>query len=632
MSKTKSKKKKEKNIKFIGMVLLLAIIMIVVTLLVYKVANNNRISFITRKLNTKYDDVKCINNSCDGIMAVENKDKIDIIRIYNSKGNLVAKYKEKQNAKSKTPYAVKKEYFLKKKSSSDGKNITFSIHNLDGEKLYSTSNQLTALSNYFILMQKQGNIGDVYTLINKDGEELYSNITDLKSYYNNEYVYIKIDKDYFILNNEGKKVLEGYKVEKEVNENDECLYLLVKDCNNNLYYYFDIEDGKIIGDGFNTYKIQGDNSIRVTKKENDIVNNYIVSTNGKQKKLKDDISTSKAIKSLKSKIDSDKYYLYAASVTSSNQENVLVDDLTKKSIGILNISTKDYKKIYDYSSDKFYSTINVLESLDNNLYLQISCTENVCENNKMVVYNLTKNKEMFKNEGNDKVAQNYVQFKNGYKVFKYSHSSSNENYKGKYVLYDDNNNELIISTNEINVIDSEIVLGEVSSDSLVLYLSSKKKQLNNENGTAEKLNIKNNDYYKYREGNKNIIVDNNGKKIYSIESGKLEYNDENIFAISSKNIKIYNVKTKKTNIYKLLKNEKLNDMASKEIKPYRGTIFINNSEDNYIKVVNSKGKVIKNIKDVTIKSVEFNEKEKRAYIITKKSVDSKVKFGLYIAK
>lgn len=631
MSKTKSKKKVEKRIKIIGMVLSLAIILVAVVSLVYKAANNNRISFVTKKLSAKYDDVKCINASCDGIMAVQNKKKKDVVRIYNSKGNLVAKYKEKDSGKIKAPYEIKKDYFLKKTTESDGKEVSSSIHNLNGKELYSSSNPLTALSNYFILMQKQGNIGDVYTLINKDGKELYSNISEIENY-NDEYVYIKIDKDYFILNNKGKKLLEGYKIVREVKENDKSLYLVVKEDNNDLYYYFDVKDGKIVGEGFNDYKIQKDNTIRVTKKENDTTVNYIVKTNGKQEELDEADDYTNAINTIKSKIDSKKYLIYPASVTSSKQKNVLVDNLANKSIGILNLSSNKFKKLYDYSSNKFYSTINVLESLDDNLYLQISCTENVCNNNKMVVYNMTENKEIFKNEGNDKVAQNYVQFKNGYKVFKFNHSSKDEKYKGKYVLYDDNNKELAMSTNEINVIDSEIVLGNVSDKSIVLYVSSRKKQLNNENESASKLDIKNNNYYQYKKGNDNIIVDSNGKKIYSINNGKLEYNDENIFAITNKLIKIYNMKTEEINIYKFEKNESLNNISNKNIKPFKNTIFVNNSDDNYIKVVNSKGKVIKTIKDSVIKSVEYNEKEKKAYIVTKKDVDSKIKFGLYIAK
>lgn len=630
--KKKSAKKIQKNIRNIGVILSVVIILVVATLLIYKIANSNRISSVTRKLKNKYDDIKCINKSCDGILAKEEgKKNTDIIRIYNSKGSLVVKYKEKQSKKTKSPYALKDEYFLKKTYISD-ENVTYSINNLNGEKLYSTKNKLSSLSNYFILMQKQGNIGDVYTLIDKEGKELYSNISELETYDDDKYIYIKIDKDYFILKENGKKILQGYKVVEEVKENDECIYLVIKEDKNDLYYYFDVNDEKIVGDGFNTYKIQKDNTIKVTKKENDEINSYTISTKGKQEKIKENISTSQIIKNFKSKIDSNKYYLYTSSVISDSQKNVLVDDLDGKSFGILNVSTKNYTKIYDYSSEKFYSTVNTLDSLIDDVYVQISCTENSCGSSKMVVYNLSKNEEIFKLEGNEKVAQNYIQFKNGYKVFKYSTLSSDENYKNKYVLYDNKNKELLISTNEINVIDSEIILGEVSNESVSLYLASKNKTLTTENSFADKLNVKDNVYYKYRNDNETIIVDNKGNKIYSTSNGKLEYNDENIFDIESKKVKIYNIKTKEINKYKLLKNESLTDMAGETIEPFRSAIFITNTEDNYIKIVNSKGKVIKKINDMTIKSVEINEKEKRAYIVTKKEVDSKIKFGLYIAK
>ena len=75
----------------------------------------------------------------------------------------------------------------------------------------------------------------------------------------------------------------------------------------------------------------------------------------------------------------------------------------------------------------------------------------------------------------------------------------------------------------------------------------------------------------------------------------------------------------------------MNDAAGDIISPYRGALFINNSTNKYIKVVNRNGRVIKKIKNAEIESVKRNS-DKNVVIITTDISKKTINYGLYIAK
>ena len=129
------------------------------------------------------------------------------------------------------------------------------------------------------------------------------------------------------------------------------------------------------------------------------------------------------------------------------------------------------------------------------------------------MYNLTDNKEILRNNDSDKVVKNYAQYENNYKVIKYTKTGNNEDYKGKYVLYDNNNKEISKLDNEIVVIDSKMIIGNDISDSKVaLYNSKTKKMLTETKG--EIINLNNENLYNYtNDNNEEFIVDNTGKEI-----------------------------------------------------------------------------------------------------------------------
>ena len=109
------------------------------------------------------------------------------------------------------------------------------------------------------------------------------------------------------------------------------------------------------------------------------------------------------------------------------------------------------------------------------------------------------------------------------------------------------------------------------------------------------------------------------------------YSDRLIIYIEDSKVNMLNGATGSTGSYKLGENEKMNDGSGDLIPPYRGALFINNSVDKKVKVVNSGGKTIKTIDNAEIDSVNYTS-DKNVLIITKKFSDNKTLFGAHIAK
>ena len=163
-----------------------------------------------------------------------------------------------------------------------------------------------------------------------------------------------------------------------------------------------------------------------------------------------------------------------------------------------------------------------------------------------------------------------------------------------------------------------------------MYSIKNKKSLNNTG--ANIIKIKNKEYYKYQdEKNNTILLDSNGKEILKVKmSQNLKNSDDSLIYVDNKKVKMYSDEFKAKN-YFLEKNEELMDNNSSDILPYKGAIFINNTKEKYIKIVNFDGMKIRKIKNSTVESI-YQNKEKNVYIIAKKEDKNATNFGLYLAK
>lgn len=589
-----------------------------------KLKDHNSISGVRRLLKAKYSSITCINPDCDGFIVVDgdilSKHKI---LLYDKDGKKVASYKEEyKNGKSavELPLELADNFYISStidtKDSLDS--INYAIKDKRGKTIYETKNELNIINDNLIVMN-----GDkTLTLLDKKGKVLYDNISDIDVFVEGKYINIKIDDNYTVLDRKGKELIDGYEISKIVkDESDKEVFAIIKNSKDNIYYFYDLDKEKIIGDGFNSYEEDDNLKFIITKKENEKTAKYILKENGKQKKL--DVIEDE----IKDNIDENTYKLYTESIYKSNQKYVLVDNIKDKSFGVLDIKNNEYIDIYKYKSNKYInSNISKLMSYNGDDYFfKIMCSDYYCEDNNTIIYDLKKLNILYKS--NSKIT-NYLEYENGYKVIKFY---EDDKYGSKYVVFDENNNNLSQTSSNAIIVDKKLIIGSQPSTSLSLYSVKKGKVLNKE--SASTIKIEEDKIYKYKDNNYNVILNSIGEEVIKVneDNYQKQVGDSYIY-INDNKLNIYNVQKDRTYKYKLKPNERLNNISGKVISPYRNIIFLNNGTDNYLKVINFKGRQIKKINKSQISSVNINQSNKKAYIIVKEKSKKKDSYGLYVAE
>lgn len=603
---------------------IVSIFVIAAIVFLVKYFSSKNIKMVRNILKPVYSDITCVDVNCSSIKATkENKKGDKTVELYNDKVKKVGSYVVKNGKEDKKQIvSIKDDYFI------ISENDKYYIFNKSFKELYKTNNALISLNQKYILEK-----GEKYTLLNYKGEKLFENISEYNLYNDQKIIEIVTENKYVIYDEVKNKILDGYKIDKEVIDSENnTLYLVTKNVKTGVYQYYDCNNYKMIGDSFENYTVTTDNELIVSKRENGTKVDYKINTKGEQTKLDKSFSKVEEINNISKDMNDDEYYLYSVSVYESNQNVVLVDNKKSKELGFYDLKNKKFNKIYSYDSKEgnIYSSITKLNSDNDNNYLEVSCSSKLCGKNLLYVVNMKNKKTEFYNENDKVVLQNYTQYENGYKMIKYSNKSEDEKYKGKYVLYNDKNEELSISENEILILGQKIVFGPVKNETVTLYSIKDKKSLNNTG--ANVIKIKNKEYYKYQdEKNNTVLLDSNGNEMLKVKmSQNLKNSDDSLIYIDNKKVKMYSDDFKVKN-YSLEKNEELMNNNSNDILPYKGAIFLNNTKGKYIKIVNFDGMKIRKIKNSTVENI-YQNKEKNVYIIAKKKDKNGTNFGLYLAK
>lgn len=603
---------------------IVSIFVIAAIVFLVKYFSSKNIKMVRNILKPVYSDITCVDVNCSSIKATkENKKGDKTVELYNDKVKKVGSYVVKNGKEDKKQIvSIKDDYFI------ISENDKYYIFNKSFKELYKTNNALISLNQKYILEK-----GEKYTLLNYKGEKLFENISEYNLYNDQKIIEIVTENKYVIYDEVKNKILDGYKIDKEVIDSENnTLYLIVKNVKTGVYQYYDCNNYKMVGDSFENYTVTTDNELIVSKRENGTKVDYKINTKGEQIKLDKSFSKVEEINNISKKISDDEYYLYSISVYESNQNIVLVDNKKSKEFGFYDLKNKKFGKIYSYNTkeDNIYSSVTKLNSDNDNNYLEVSCSSKLCGKNLLYVINIKDKKTEFYNENEKVVLQNYTQYENGYKMIKYSNKSEDEKYKGKYVLYNNKNEEVSISENEILILGQKIVFGPVKNETVTLYSIKDKKSLNNTG--ANVIKIKNKEYYKYQdEKNNTVLLDSNGNEMLKVKmSQNLKNSDDSLIYIDNKKVKMYSDDFKVKN-YSLEKNEELMNNNSSDILPYKGAIFINNTKEKYIKIVNFDGMKIRKIKNSTVENI-YQNKEKNVYIIAKKKEKNGTNFGLYLAK
>lgn len=621
--------------------ILLAVVLIIgIIAVVIKKFGGDDIKRVSKILPQKYYNIECLDSNCSGIAAYKgDKTKKSKVTLLNSNGKVVASYKDVYDPKAKsikTPSAIGKDFFIFKKTNVAKAKVTgYSIANKRGKEVYSSSKVLKVLNDYLVVMDDTNKGLNSYTLLNSRGKTLFKNVNDFDLYADGKVISAEINGSKDVLNEKGDIILSDYYVATEVNdENGEVLYLLVEDSKNNSYNYFSLKSYKIVGDSFQNYSRNGDGTLTISKKENNNTVKYTLRKDGKQIKIGDSKTQSEIADDFRKTIDTKKYNLYLTSVYDKDQKYVFADDISSKAFGLYNIKSKKFVKVFDYKSNasSLYSSISKINNDKNLNFYQISCSTYNCDKNEFYVFDLETGKALYKLSDSKLRIQNYYQYGTDYKVIKYSYSSTNDEYKGKYVLYGKDNKEVVKSSNPIVVVDAELLVGNEMSSSLILYSAKAKKVLNSDKALGSKLTVDGNKIFRYQTDKNTILLNSKGKEVLKVESGAdLIYSDKLIVYIKDKKAYMFNASTGKTKKYRFRNNEKMNDASGDLIAPYRGALFINNSANNYVRVVNSRGIIIKTIKKAEIQNI-YKTKDNNVVIITKNDSKNITLFGLYIAK
>lgn len=219
---------------------------------------------------------------------------------------------------------------------------------------------------------------------------------------------------------------------------------------------------------------------------------------------------------------------------------------------------------------------------------------------KYYIYNNSNNKTIYTFNKNIK---NIIIFEDNYISYKLDNT---------YYLINKNNKTVITSDRQI-IIKKDIIAGSINKNVSIYDLKNRKII------EAEKIIINDNIYYKYD----NHIISNDFKNDY-YSMDYITYNDLYIIYKKDNTINFYNLYNDKIYKYELNKSEEIvNDY------PLKNVLLL--ESDNNIKIVNTKGEVIKVLKDRKI--VDYYESNREnVVIITSKEIDGYLLEGSYLAK
>lgn len=636
MEKKELKEKIEKKDNNVLIVTVLVVIIIALLLLINFVLNifnsnidkESDIRAVKKILGTKYNAIKCIDSNCKYVVTTSGDEtKKTTYNVYDLNGRRVAYYNidYSKNDNKQTEIINASNNFIITRTLNEKKYL-YVLRNTKGKAKYSSNERINILSDKLAVIK----VDSKYNIVDKNGKIIIDNVSKYNSYYDGKYNVITKNAKNSIINESGKTLLKNYSISEEIKNNDKVEFLIIKNEKTEKYYYFSIKSSKKIGNSFENYSFNDFDQIIITKKENKKEVKYILNNNGSQEKYKKDLDLT--YESITKKIDSDTYYIYRYGISDSNQKYILVNNKKDNNFGVLNTKNKKFKKMFDYKTTASLSGALVSE-IDGTNILRITCSKYYCEENKNIIYDISDNKIIYEDKNDNAVISEFTLYNNNYKVIKYSYSSSNKEFAGKSYLYDNKNNIVNSSDNQIAIIDSTRKLGTSKNNNLLLYSIKNKKFINNDNSLASKVILLDKDFYRFIDSKDMINVYNSkGEKQINISSDSyITYTNSYIIYIDNNVVKMFNAKNNKTKKYKLKNNDKLNDENGDITSPYRGVFFVNNSTTKTVKVINGKGRTIKKIRNVELSTVE--KKSDGSALIFVKTFDKNTDvYGLYIAR
>ena len=596
----------------IALISIIVIIVLLAILFIFFIkGNKDVVTRVDKILKPEYYRIECINNDCKYIVAYKGKSKgKNIVKIINSDGKTVVKYKA-DNSKDlvKVPVNATNKYVIV--ALKDKKNYThgYAVYNSRGKKVHENNKETLypITEKYFY-----GKNNDLYTIYDYKGNAVFKDTKDLKVYNDKKIITFETDK-LNIIDDESNRILDDYKIKEEIVKNDKTLYLIVKD-NNGVYFYFDVNKNKIVGDSFNSYTVLSDKKLVISKKVNNGIKKYVLNTKGKiEEEIKANKNYAKDVLAGYTVIDD--------SAVSGNQKGLLV--YFGNSYGIFDLKKEEFTKIADFKdANKHVETYNIFNDL-NDIRIQIGCSKTYCNEKNITVYDPINNSIILNIIGIEKDIKKYREYKNGYIVLTYTDDS--------HSLYNNKGEKLYDSISNIVVVGQDILVDDNSNKSNVLLYSVKdKKMLNDENSLALLDDTSNYDLYRVFDEKYLYLYNSNGKLLnkVSIKNSNIVLGDKYYLFSGKKIIDVFSLIDGSKNTIKLIANESITTSDGASIAPNKGQIIVSNYKDELIRVKNIKNRTIRKIRKSEVISVNFDKENNSSFLVTK----SNKKYGLYIIK
>ncbi len=595
--------------------LVLVIIVALLAVWFFNRTDKNVITRVSKVLWAKYYKVECVDNDCKYVAAYKGEDTgKSTVKIIDLNRKTVIKYTMDytKDELKKVPVSATSKYAIL--ALKDDKDYThgYSVVNSKGkEVLNEEKTTLYAITDKYFYGEKD----TLYTIYDYKGNELFKDVSDLK-FYNDKKIITFVSDKLNIIDENSERILNDYEIISDVKEDNKTLYLVVKD-KENAYYYFDVNKNKIVGDSFYSYVIMSDNRLLVTRKSNNEIKKYVIDTNGKEK---EEISSkNKMTENIK-----EGYEVVEDTILNANQKGVLVRNTKDNSLGTYELKTGDYSKIFDFKDTSLtqINVYNLYESLDT-ARLEVGCSKTYCNDEVITVYDPFENTIVFKTVNSEKEIRYYREYNNGYKVITYKDKS--------YSLFDDKGEFVLSSIDNIVIPDQKVLVDDEGSDSnVILYSVKEKKTLNNSESLALLDKTSNYKLYRYFDDEKMYLFDKDGElfKEIPIAESSVTVGDKYILNQAKKKVTVYDLINNTESKFKLDDGDSLDDENSATIAPNKGMVVVSNKDEDYVKVLNYKGKKVRKIKKSTVKTVNYDKESNKAFLITKTGKN----FGLYIIK
>ena len=635
ITKKEENKKVDNNIVIVtGLVAAILVILLFINFIfsgnIGKANLKDDIKSVKKILSTKYNDISCVGTKCEYVVGTTGDSlKKTTYNVFNLSGRKVATFKidySKKSAKSTDIVDATDNFIITR--TTNKKRFSYVLRSTKGKKKYTSKDRIDIINDKLVAARDESS----FNIVDKNGKIIISDIDSYDKYADGKYFNVTVKKNKYIANAQGEEALKKYYISEEIkNENDETRFLIVKSTKNDSYSYFDVKKAKIVGEKFDSYTVDEDKNVIISKRMNEETKRYLLKDNGKQVEYTDD--TDNVYDKIVKKVDSEKYYVYRYGINSAKQKFVVANDKEKRSLGILNIKNNKFNKLFDYSgtSSSLGAIVTVIDN-EKDVYLRITCSKYYCGETQNYIYNLTRNKQIYKENKSDVIISEFALYNDSYKVVKYSYSSDDSEYAGNSFIYDKKNKKVASNDFAMAIVDKKLLVGSVRTSGLAIYSVKEKKVLNKNTNLATKIELGDNIFFRFNtKKNRTLVYKLNGNKIIDIPaSSYLSYTNNYIVYLDNNDLKIYNSVNNRTKRYKLRSNEKLNDEFGEMVNPYRGVIVVNNSSNKNVKIVSHKARVLRKIRNVELSTVKKNANG-NLLIIVKSTEKSKDVYGLYVA-